>query len=111
MGLRPKQGDCTVAAGKCQENCAVPNFLITSHTKKEEGGKIPAVLGSGVTVTRHALDVEFGVRIPAPQHNKKPGMKILGFLILKSHDIGERPSDHHSAEIGTDQTQDDQAQA
>jgi hypothetical protein len=42
---------------------------------KEENkfsGKIRTVLGSGVTVTRHALDVEFGVRIPAPQLKKIP---------------------------------------
>lgn len=41
--------------------------LQATPTKKEEGGKIPAVLGSGVTVTRHALDVKFEVRILAPQ--------------------------------------------
>jgi hypothetical protein len=44
-------------------------------TGKEEdnskfNGKIPIALGSGVTVTRYALDVEFGVRIPAPQPGK-----------------------------------------
>lgn len=38
--------------------------------KKESGGKIPAVLGSGVMATRHTLDVKFGVQVPTPQLEK-----------------------------------------
>jgi hypothetical protein len=36
------------------------------------GGKIAVALGSGVTATRHALDVKFGVQIPAPQLEDPP---------------------------------------
>ena len=37
-------------------------------------------MGSGVTATRHALDVKFGVRIPAPQQNTTLRLGIKGAL-------------------------------
>jgi hypothetical protein len=48
------------------------------------GGKIAVALGSGVTATRHALDVKFGVRIPAPQLEDPPVKAGLCFPGWKS---------------------------
>jgi hypothetical protein len=41
-----------------------------SNTGVKSSGKIPVALGSGVMVTRHTLDVKFGVRVPTPQLEK-----------------------------------------
>ena len=63
--------------------CAI-FVTVNLRTKNEVGGKIAVALGSGVTATRHALDVKFGVRIPAPQPEDDLDSKIPGHLILQS---------------------------
>ena len=81
-------------------HCGLPTVAgrsphMTGDSLREEvmvNGKIRTSLGSGVTVTRHALDVEFGVRIPAPQPKTHPNRWVVG-LKGKQH-LAEKYTRH-----------------